>query len=509
MAQDLQTDKAIRMTLVSNAIVPMLAILLLAGLTAWLGALTDAQAGWVAHSLQVERQLYGVDALLGRLEGDHRGFLLTDEAAFRARYRVAASRIGPALAQLAFLVKDNRRQEALVEQLRAAEGSWQARLATTSRLRERDDRRFSRSFARDDRALQALHHDVRVIARAERGLLLTREAAFRRDTRVTGWTALATLLGAIAFFAGYSWRQFGLIASEFDRRTVVIDRQKEELQAQNEELHAQYQELQAQTEELQQLYESLSNKHDQLITRTNEVNALQETERLKDQFLGILSHELRTPINAISGFGSILQDGLAGALTDQQHEYLGKMLAGADALLLLVNDLLDMSRIRAGRFELRPEQMDFADAVHHVNGALAPLAERKRHALNTELSSDLPCLMADRQRIEQVLTNLVGNAIKYTPEGGHITVRARRDDDAVRCEVSDDGPGIAPQDLSRLFVPFMQLDMSDTRSAGGTGLGLSICKALVEAHGGRIGVESRPGSGSTFWFCLPIAGPPR
>jgi PAS domain S-box-containing protein len=235
-----------------------------------------------------------------------------------------------------------------------------------------------------------------------------------------------------------------------------------------------------------------------------ELAALRQTDQLKDQFLSILSHELRTPINAIMGFGSILDDELAGALSEKQHDYLRKMLNGADVLLALVNDLLDMSRIQAGKFTLSPAPVAIGPLVDEVVTSLAPLAEQKRQRVVVDLPADLPDVMADRQRLAQVLVNLVGNAIKFTPPGGAITVRGCLEPGWLRIEVADTGPGIADDDVPKLFHRFTQLDMSATRKAGGTGLGLSISKALVEAHGGAIGVESQPGHGATFWFTLPM-----
>jgi signal transduction histidine kinase len=234
------------------------------------------------------------------------------------------------------------------------------------------------------------------------------------------------------------------------------------------------------------------------------IEALEEADKLKDQFLSILSHELRTPINAIMGFGSILGDGIAGPLTPRQAEYLAKMLGGADNLLVLVNDLLDMSRIQAGKFTLVRGVIRFQDVAKNVVETLSPLVIRKRQTLVNEVPDGLPSLYADEQRVTQVLLNLVGNATKFTPEGGTIRIRAGIDAGSLRCEVEDTGIGISPDDQRRLFRPFTQLDASNTRKASGTGLGLSITKALVEAHGGSIGVDSAVGRGSTFWFEMPV-----
>jgi signal transduction histidine kinase len=235
------------------------------------------------------------------------------------------------------------------------------------------------------------------------------------------------------------------------------------------------------------------------------IEALEQNDRMKDQFLSILSHELRTPINAIMGFGSVLDDELIGPLNTEQHKYTNRILGGAELLLGLINDLLDMSRIQAGKFSLDWTTVAIAELVSEAVANLTPLAERKGQALTVAIAPELPPLACDPQRLTQVLLNLVGNAIKFTPEGGRITVTLDRDDRHLTIQVTDTGLGIAPGDLPKLFKPFSQLDVGNTRNTTGTGLGLSIAKALVEAHGGQIGVDSEPGNGSTFWVRLPLA----
>jgi signal transduction histidine kinase len=229
---------------------------------------------------------------------------------------------------------------------------------------------------------------------------------------------------------------------------------------------------------------------------------LQRADRVKDEFLSIVSHELRTPLNFIQGFTSLLANEFAGPLTPQQRDYLDNIGQSSERMLLLVNDLLDVAALQAGKLPLEPEPCVYGPLVEEaVQNAMA-LAEARRLTLSTALSAPAT-LTIDPRRVGQVLANLIANAIKFTPEGGAVTVRVSRDGDDVRTEVSDTGIGIPPEDRHRLFLPFSQLDMTATRKAGGTGLGLSISKALVEAHGGQIGVESRPGQGSTFWFTLP------
>jgi PAS domain S-box-containing protein len=231
--------------------------------------------------------------------------------------------------------------------------------------------------------------------------------------------------------------------------------------------------------------------------------ALRTADRYKDEFLSVISHELRTPLNFITGFASILDDEVAGDLNATQHEYIGKIMNGADRMLELVNNLLDMSRIQAGKLHIEPEFTAYAPIVEEALAPLRPLSDQKRIALALDIQTD-PDLMVDARRLTQVLTNLVDNAIKFTPEGGRITVRVREVGGELLTEICDTGPGIAAESISKLFRPFSQVDMSSTRRVGGSGLGLTISKALVEAHGGQIGVHSQPGEGSTFWFTLPL-----
>lgn len=235
-----------------------------------------------------------------------------------------------------------------------------------------------------------------------------------------------------------------------------------------------------------------------------QIEQLQHLDTLKDQFLSVLSHELRTPIQAVTGFGSLLEDEIAGALNTEQHDFVRKILGASDALLALINDLLDMSSIRAGKFETAPLSLNLGPLIEATVSSFRPLAAEKGIALNCDIPRDLPTLRADERRIAQVVSNLLENALKFTPQGGSILVRARPGRKHLFCCVADTGIGI-PKDQQRMvFQPFTQVDMSSTRPAGGIGLGLSISKAIVASHRGRIGVRSALGKGSVFWFALPL-----
>ncbi|MDB5101849.1 MAG: sensor protein [Cyanobacteria bacterium RYN_339] len=227
-------------------------------------------------------------------------------------------------------------------------------------------------------------------------------------------------------------------------------------------------------------------------------------DRLKADFLNAASHELRTPLTSIMGFSEFLEDDLAGALSEGQRGFVNQIQQSARRLRKLVDDLLDFARLEAGTFKLAPRELDLKDIVRDALESLEPQRQDRKLDLH-QVIPELPVkLVGDADRLEQVLLNLVGNAIKFTPPGGCITVSVIPAVDRVRVEVTDTGVGIAPEAMGHLFDRFYQADPSMTREYGGAGLGLAISKALVEAHGGNIDVSSIPGHGSTFWFDLPV-----
>jgi PAS domain S-box-containing protein len=235
-----------------------------------------------------------------------------------------------------------------------------------------------------------------------------------------------------------------------------------------------------------------------------QIERLRELDQLKADFLNAASHELRTPLTSIKGYAEFLEDGVGGPLTDDQREHVRQIQAGTQRLGRIVDDMLDFARLEAGVFQLQPLRMDLARVVTAEVASLRPLALEKQVTL--ELCEPARALVAtaDPTRVGQVLLNLVGNAIKFTPAGGHVAVEMGSRDGHVRVEVRDNGIGIPPECHERVFEKFYQVNPSSTREHGGAGLGLAISKALVEAHGGQIGLDSTPGQGSTFWFTLPL-----
>jgi PAS domain S-box-containing protein len=232
----------------------------------------------------------------------------------------------------------------------------------------------------------------------------------------------------------------------------------------------------------------------------------QEATRLKSQFLANMSHELRTPLNAIIGFAELLQSRAIPADSPKNEEFLGYIGASGRHLLQLINDVLDLSKVEAGKLEFFPEEVDLAALIKEVNDILHSTTQGNGIEVSVEVDPALPVLRLDPGRLKQVLFNYLSNAIKFTAEGGRVTVRARLEGAAhVRIEVEDTGIGIAAADLPRLFSEFQQLDAGLDKQHQGTGLGLALTRRLIEAQGGQVGVTSELGRGSVFFVVLNVA----
>jgi PAS domain S-box-containing protein len=247
--------------------------------------------------------------------------------------------------------------------------------------------------------------------------------------------------------------------------------------------------------------EELEERNRQLEWQSDE---LERAYRLKSQFLASMSHELRTPINALLGYTSLLRDHIYGELNKRQEEALARMHTASQHLLELVNDVLDLAKIEAGKMPVHLEAVDVSVVIREVSQTIEPMVRRKNLDYRLELAPDLPRLETDRTKVKQIVLNLLSNAVKFTHQG-RVAVRATvaREGEEVLLEVEDTGIGIREEDLPKIFEDFRQVDQSSTREYGGTGLGLSITKKLLHLLGGTIRVQSRMGEGTTFTVCLP------
>ncbi len=230
---------------------------------------------------------------------------------------------------------------------------------------------------------------------------------------------------------------------------------------------------------------------------------VERANQLKSEFLASMSHELRTPLNAIIGFSDLLREESGGELNDKQKRYTGHIGQGARHLLALINDILDLAKIDAGQVELRMETLSATDRIEEVLAAIRPLIRDKKLSLRADVFPGLE-IVADQTHLKQILYNLLSNAVKFTPQGGEIILEAHREGDVGCISVADTGIGIAPEDINDIFESFSQVAATTKGIREGTGLGLAITKRLVEAHRGRIWVESQLGKGSRFFVELPL-----
>ena len=315
---------------------------------------------------------------------------------------------------------------------------------------------------------------------------------------------LAEVAGIVAHDKDYSVRatpvpEFGelsILIEAFNEMLAQIDRKEKDLLKARDGLE---QRVLERTAELQAAKDEVD-AFSQTVVRAKE--ELERASKFKDQFLSTMSHELRTPLNAVLGFSDLLTEERYGPLNDRQRRYINHIHTGGTHLLRLINDILDLSKIEAGRLHLAIEDVSVSKCFAEALDTLRPLADKKSQTFVQHPTGDL-CVRADGTRFKQILMNLVGNAIKFTPEHGKIELAAKAAGEFVRIEVRDSGPGIPPAEQRRIFEAFYRLSHS-SKAPEGTGLGLAITQRLVQLHGGELSIESEAGSGSSFFFTLPI-----
>lgn len=246
---------------------------------------------------------------------------------------------------------------------------------------------------------------------------------------------------------------------------------------------------------------SLKIQRDELDIKSQE---LEKASRLKSDFLANMSHELRTPLNSIIGFSDLIQDETFGTLNQKQLKYINNILTSGKHLLSLINDILDLSKIEAGKIELYYEKFDISTVFNEVKTVITPLATKKNIVIQHNFDPELTSIKADKGKIKQVFYNLISNAIKFSPQNGTIVIEGQRNGNMLQISIKDNGIGISKENQKKLFKPFVQVDASASRAYSGTGLGLALVKQFVEIHGGNVWLESELGKGSTFIFTILI-----
>ena len=316
------------------------------------------------------------------------------------------------------------------------------------------------------------------------------EAEYRVSRDLIVAIAIGSVLLALALGYGISWslirpvrqmdQRFNEMAGgDFSRHIAVANR-----------------------DELGALATNLNRMNDEVGGLTRQIAT---ANRHKSEFLANMSHELRTPLNAVIGFSEVLQERIFGDLNDKQAEYVHDIHESGRHLLDLINDILDLSKIEAGRMELDPSTFDLPDSLRSALTLVRERATRHGIALSLEVADGVGTIVADERKVRQVVLNLLSNAVKFTPDGGRVTLEARRAGSVVEVAVRDTGVGIAPEDQAAVFEEFRQVGVDSARKQEGTGLGLALAKRFVELHGGTIRVVSSPGAGATFSFTLPLA----
>jgi len=430
---------------------------------------------WVVRANQAVAQIERVLASVENAETGQRGYLLTGKQSYLTEYEAGVRDTQQMLGELRPIDDIFPSQRAHVDLIEEQVRVKFADMAETIQVRRAGDFEGARRRVASGRGKDAMDKIRAAIGETRRdssALLEKRSERQRQTARDAQWRLICGALLSL-ILARLAWSRLDQAIESREASQAALQKFSAELREKTDLLESQNAEI------------------------------LRATQ-LKSEFLANMSHELRTPLNSITGFSEVLIDGIPGPVNEEQRDYLGEILEGSRHLLHLINDVLDLSKVEAGKMIFRPEVVDLEQSIRETVQMMALMAEQKQIQIRSEIDPDGHFAFLDPARFKQVLFNYLSNALKFTLPKGSITVRVLAEADTwFKLEVQDTGIGIAPKDRPHLFQEFHQLDAGVSKQFQGAGLGLALTKRIVEAQGGRVGLESELGVGSTFFAILP------
>jgi signal transduction histidine kinase len=445
------------------------------GFATWSLLLWERDNSLVAGANQALTRIERVLSSVENAETGQRGYLLTGKPGFLADYQAGVRDTKQMLSELRSsqdIFPALRTHLDLIEQLVGIKFSEMAESIELRRTGDFEGARKSLLVGRGKAAMDKIRAAINETRRDSYQILEARSGQQGGRARETQWRFLCGAILSL-ILARLAWARLYQAVQSREVTQTALERSAKELREKTALLESQNAEI------------------------------LKATQ-LKSEFLANMSHELRTPLNSITGFSEVLIDGVAGPVNQEQREYLGEILEGSRHLLHLINDVLDLAKVESGKMTFRPEMVDLEQSIQRTVQMLELMAQQKQIRIRPEIDSEGRYAFLDEARFKQVLFNFLSNALKFTPSKGSITVRVLAEAERFfRLEVQDTGIGISQKDQQFLFQEFHQLDAGVAKQFQGAGLGLALTKRIVEAQGGRVGVASEVGVGSTFFALLP------
>jgi signal transduction histidine kinase len=445
------------------------------GLAAWRLVQWGREIEWVVRAQRATTDLERILSSIEKAETAERGYLLTGQPGYLADYEAGIRDTNQALGALRSIAEVFPQERANLDVIRQQTRIKLAYMADTVQIRRTGDVATARNRVMSGQgraAMEGIRAATDEARRDSYSLLERRSEGQQQVTNDAQWRLVCgSLLSLILVL--FAWSRLDHSVQSHETTLAALHKSEAELRDKTALLEDQNAEI------------------------------LRATQ-LKSEFLANMSHELRTPLNSITGFTEVLIDELAGPVNETQREHLGEILSGSRHLLLLINDVLDLAKVEAGKMTFRPEVVDLEQSVQETMQTLAFMATPKQIRIRSEIDADGKLAFLDPARFKQVLFNYLSNALKFTPPAGNVVIRVLAEADTwFRLEVQDSGIGISEEHQKGLFKEFHQLDTSVAKQFQGAGLGLALTKRIVEAQGGRVGLESKVGAGSTFFALLP------